>query len=66
MVINRRCHLAILRPVANRRFLQVGWKHEKAVAELEEKRKLKSAEYFKTKKKLAAIRARAEASVPAS
>lgn len=46
--------------------LQVGWKHEKAVAELEAKRKVQSAEYFKTKKKLAAIRARAEAQAASS
>lgn len=48
------------------RRVQVGWKHEKAVAELEEKRKVESAKYFETKKKLAAVRARAEASVPAA
>lgn len=46
--------------------LQVGWKHEKAVSELEAKRKVEAAEYFKTKKKLAAIRARAESQVPAA
>lgn len=45
---------------------QVGWKHEKAVAELEDKRKVESAKYFETKKKLAAVRARAEATVPAA
>ena len=43
----------------------MGWKHEKAVAELEDKRKVESAKYFETKKKLAAVRARAEATVPA-
>lgn len=44
----------------------MGWKHEKAVAELEAKRKEESSKYFETKKKLAALRARAEATVPAS
>jgi large subunit ribosomal protein L13Ae len=46
--------------------VQVGWKHEAAVAELEEKRKAVSAKYYEQKKKLAALRARAEASVPAA
>jgi hypothetical protein len=44
--------------------MQVGWKHGKAVAELEEKRLAKSSKYYETKKKLIALRAKAEAQVP--
>lgn len=44
---------------------QVGWKHSEAVAELEAKRKVKSAAYYEAKKKLRAIRAKAEAEVAA-
>lgn len=40
---------------------QVGWKHGDAVAELEAKRKVKSAAYYEAKKKLTALRAKAEA-----
>lgn len=40
---------------------QVGWKHSDAVAELEAKRKVKSAAYYEAKKKLTALRAKAEA-----
>ena len=43
--------------------IQVGWKHENAVAELEAKRKVKSAKYYELKKKLVALKAKAEASV---
>jgi large subunit ribosomal protein L13Ae len=41
------------------RCLQVGWKHQAAVAELEEKRKVKSAAYYQAKKKLIALKAKA-------
>ena len=44
---------------------QVGWKHENAVAELEAKRKVKSAKYYELKKKLVALKAKASASVTA-
>lgn len=42
---------------------QVGWKHGEAVAELEAKRKVKSAAYYEAKKKLRALRTKAEAQV---
>lgn len=42
---------------------QVGWKHAEAVEMLEEKRKTKSAAYYEAKKKLKALRAKAEATV---
>lgn len=42
---------------------QVGWKHGEAVAELEAKRKVKSAAYHEAKKKLRALRSKAEAQV---
>jgi large subunit ribosomal protein L13Ae len=45
--------------------LQVGWKHEKAVAELEAKRLAKAGKYYETKKKLIALRNKAEAQVKA-
>ena len=64
---------AVLGPVADRlpspspspspAPLQIGWKHKEAVAELEAKRKVKSAAYYEAKKKLVALRAKAEASV---
>jgi large subunit ribosomal protein L13Ae len=44
--------------------VQVGWKHEKAVAELEAKRLAKASKYYETKKKLIALRAKAESQVP--
>lgn len=44
---------------------QVGWKHNEAVAELEAKRKAKSAAYYEAKKKLRALRAKAENDVGA-
>ncbi len=43
--------------------LQVGWKHQAAVAELEEKRKAKSKQFYVAKKKLIALRAKAAAKV---
>ncbi len=39
--------------------LQVGWKHQEAVKELEEKRKVKSQAYYQAKKKLTALRQKA-------
>ncbi len=39
--------------------LQVGWKHQEAVAGLEEARKVRSSEYYAAKKKLRALRAKA-------
>lgn len=45
--------------------LQVGWKHQDAVAELEEKRKVKSAAYYQAKKKLIALKAKAAAEAEA-
>ena len=44
---------------------QVGWKHNDTVAELEAKRKAKSAAYHEAKKKLAALRRKAEAEIGA-
>jgi hypothetical protein len=44
---------------------QVGWKHGEAVAELEEKRKVKAAKFYEAKKKALAIRAKAVAQVGA-
>jgi large subunit ribosomal protein L13Ae len=41
--------------------LQVGWKHQDAVKELEEKRKVRSAAYYEQKKKLNALRIKAAA-----
>ena len=41
----------------------IGWKHREAVEALEAKRKVKSAAYYEAKKKLRALRAKAEASV---
>ncbi|KAL6769246.1 RPL13A [Auxenochlorella protothecoides x Auxenochlorella symbiontica] len=41
----------------------IGWKHQETVKELEHKRKIKSAARYVAKKKLAALRAKAEASV---
>ena len=41
--------------------LQVGWKHQDAVKELEEKRKVRSAAYYEQKKKLNALRTKAAA-----
>lgn len=43
--------------------MQVGWKHQAAVAELEEKRKAKSKQFYVAKKKLIALRAKATAKV---
>lgn len=42
---------------------QVGWRHQGTVAELEAKRKAKSAVFFAAKKKALAIRAKAAAKV---
>ena len=39
----------------------IGWKHREAVEALEAKRKVKSAAYYEAKKKLRALRAKAEA-----
>ena len=41
--------------------LQVGWKHQDAVKELEEKRKVRSAAYYEQKKKLNVLRIKAAA-----
>jgi hypothetical protein len=49
------CHAEAARAAA----AQVGWKHGAAVAELEEKRKVKGEKYYALKKKLAALRKRA-------
>ncbi|GIM16373.1 hypothetical protein Vretimale_19038, partial [Volvox reticuliferus] len=43
----------------------VGWKHQAAVAELEEKRKAKAKAFYVAKKKLIALRAKASAQVKA-
>ncbi len=43
--------------------LQVGWRHQETVAELEAKRKAKSAAFYEAKKKLRALRAKAESQV---
>lgn len=43
--------------------VQVGWRHQETVAELEAKRKVKAAAYYEAKKKLRALRAKAEAQV---
>jgi large subunit ribosomal protein L13Ae len=45
--------------------VQVGWKHEKAVAELEAKRLAKALKYYEAKKKLIAMRRKAEEQVKA-
>eukprot|EP00798_Chlamydomonas_sp_ICE-L_P000276 gene276-1605_t len=42
---------------------QVGWKHGDTIKELEEKRKVKAAKFYETKKKLMSIRAKAVAKV---
>jgi hypothetical protein len=42
---------------------QVGWKHQGVVAELEAKRKAKSAKFYEAKKKLVSLRAKAAAKV---
>mmetsp|Transcript_5761 Transcript_5761/g.11018 ORF Transcript_5761/g.11018 Transcript_5761/m.11018 type:complete len:185 (-) Transcript_5761:691-1245(-) len=41
----------------------VGWKHQAAVAELEAKRKVKASKFYVAKKKIAALRAKAAATV---
>lgn len=41
--------------------LQVGWKHQDAVKELEEKRKVRSAAYYEQKKKLNSLKLKAAA-----
>lgn len=43
--------------------LQVGWKHQDAVAELEAKRKAKATSFYESKKKALALRAKAAAQV---
>ena len=43
--------------------MQVGWTHGATVAELEAKRKAKSAKFFQVKKKLVALRVKAVAKV---
>jgi large subunit ribosomal protein L13Ae len=45
--------------------LQVGWKHQDAVAELEAKRKAKAAKFYEAKKKSLALRAKAAAQLAA-
>lgn len=41
----------------------IGWKHQATVEELEAKRKVRAAAQYEARKKLAALRAKAEASV---
>lgn len=43
--------------------LQVGWKHQDALAELEAKRKSKAAAFYEAKKKTLALKAKAAAQV---
>ena len=43
--------------------LQVGWKHQEAVAGLEEKRKVRAGAYYKEKKRLQSLRAKAVSEV---
>ncbi|PNH12739.1 60S ribosomal protein L13a-2 [Tetrabaena socialis] len=43
----------------------VGWKHQAAVAELEEKRKVKAKAFYVAKKKLIALRSKAATKVEA-
>jgi large subunit ribosomal protein L13Ae len=45
--------------------LQVGWKHQDAVAELEAKRKAKASKFYEAKKKSLALRAKAASQVAA-
>ena len=45
--------------------MQVGWKHQDTLKELEVKRKAKSAKFYEAKKKLAQLRAKAVAQVEA-
>ena len=45
---------------------QVGWKHQEAVAQLEEQRKVKSNAYYQAKKKLNALRRKAAQQVESS
>lgn len=45
--------------------MQVGWKHQDSVAELEEKRKVKASAYYQAKKKLTALKAKAAAKAEA-
>ena len=45
--------------------LQVGWKHQDTLKELEVKRKAKSAKFYEAKKKLTILRAKAVAKVEA-
>jgi len=44
----------------------VGWKHQKALELLEGRRKVKSAEFYKEKKRLQLLRSKAEAQVDAA
>lgn len=43
--------------------LQVGWKHQEAVKELEEVRKVRSHDYYVAKRKLKALKTKAIATV---
>ena len=43
--------------------LQVGWKHQEAVKELEEVRKVRSKDYYAAKKKLQSLKTKAIATV---
>ena len=45
--------------------VQVGWKHQDTLKELEVKRKAKSAKFYEAKKKLAQLRAKVVAQVEA-
>ncbi len=42
---------------------QVGWKHQEAVKDLEEVRKVRSHDYYIAKRKLKALKTKAEATV---
>ena len=42
---------------------QVGWKHQEAVKELEEVRKVRSHDYYVAKRKLKALKTKATATV---
>lgn len=59
----RNCEQSVQLECQARAAVQVGWKHEKAVAELEAKRLAKAQKFYDAKKKMAALRAKAEAQV---
>ena len=45
--------------------LQVGWKHQQTMKELEDKRKVKSTAFFEAKRRMLALRSKAIAQVEA-